>query len=50
VELARVRNAVLEPLYNGKAAKQMGINRFDVVLFMNDIIWCTSDMLEVRLL
>lgn len=25
----------------------MGIKSFDMVLFMNDIVWCTSDMLEV---
>lgn len=25
----------------------MGIKKFDMVLFMNDIVWCTSDMLEV---
>lgn len=48
VELARLRNNALESLFNGKAAKQLGIEQFDMVLFMNDIFWCASDMLEVR--
>ncbi|KIJ30159.1 glycosyltransferase family 69 protein [Sphaerobolus stellatus SS14] len=47
VELARVRNDALEELYNGVAAAKMGIKAFDMVLFMNDIIWCASDMLEI---
>ena len=47
VQLARLRNDVLTSLFNGKAAKQLGIKQFDMVLFMNDIFWCTGDMLEV---
>jgi len=46
-ELAKARNAVLEELYTGEAAKKMGIAGFDMVLFMNDIIYCAADMLEV---
>ena len=47
VELARLRNDVMHSLYNGKAAEQLGIKHFDMVLFMNDVFWCASDMLEV---
>ena len=47
VELARLRNDALKSLFDGKAAKQLGIKQFDMVLFMNDIFWCAGDMLEV---
>lgn len=47
VELARLRNDALESFFNGKAANQLGIEHFDMVLFMNDVFWCAGDMLEV---
>ncbi|KIJ36449.1 glycosyltransferase family 69 protein [Sphaerobolus stellatus SS14] len=47
LELAHVRNAALDELYTGEAATKMGIAKFDMVLFMNDIIWCAADMLEI---
>lgn len=50
VELARLRNDALKSLFNGKATKRLGIEKFDIVLFMNDVFWCTGDMLEVKLI
>lgn len=48
VELARVRNAVMRPLYDGSAARAVGVERFERVLFMNDVVFCAADILEVR--
>ncbi|GJJ15968.1 hypothetical protein Clacol_010247 [Clathrus columnatus] len=45
-ELARVRNGAMQALYDGSAAEKMGIDNFDLVLFMNDIVWCAADLLE----
>ncbi|KAF7986998.1 hypothetical protein HWV62_79 [Athelia sp. TMB] len=45
--LARVRNEVMEPLYDGSAAAAAGVESFGRVLFMNDIIFCAADMLEI---
>ncbi|KAF7979219.1 hypothetical protein HWV62_43170 [Athelia sp. TMB] len=45
--LARVRNEVMQPLYDGSAAAAAGVESFGRVLFMNDIIFCAADMLEI---
>jgi alpha-1,3-mannosyltransferase len=45
--LTAVRNAVMKPLYDGVIARHMPGKRFDTVLVLNDIIWCTVDVLEV---
>ena len=45
--LAQARNAAMEPLYSGEAAKHVPGNTFKDVLFMNDIHFCAVDMLEV---
>ena len=45
--LARARNAALEPLYSGEAAKHVPGKTFKDVLFMNDIHFCAVDILEV---
>ncbi|KAI0028568.1 cryptococcal mannosyltransferase 1-domain-containing protein [Vararia minispora EC-137] len=45
--LSRVRNKVLEPLYDGSAAEHVPRKRFDELLFMNDISFCAADMLEL---
>ena len=39
--LATVRNLALQPLYDGRFGK------FDTVLFINDVIHCPADILEV---
>ena len=45
--LAAVRNAAMKPLYDGLIAQHMPGERFDNVLVLNDVIWCTVDVLEV---
>jgi alpha-1,3-mannosyltransferase len=47
--LAAVRNEAMKPLYDGKVAEKMPNGRFDTVLFINDIIYCAVDVLEVLL-
>jgi len=47
VVLAAARNAALEPLYSGEAAKLMPGGSFHETMFMNDICHCAVDMLEV---
>ena len=39
--LAAVRNLALQPLHDG------GLGKFDTVLFINDVIHCPADILEV---
>ena len=45
--LARARNAALEPLYSGEAARHFWGGKFKEMLFMNDIYFCATDILEV---
>lgn len=45
--LAVARNTALAPFYDGSIARHMPNKRFDTVLFMNDIIFCAADVLEV---
>jgi alpha-1,3-mannosyltransferase len=45
--LSAVRNRVLEPLYSGSAARHVPEERFDELLFMNDVVFCAVDMLEL---
>ncbi|KAF8321945.1 cryptococcal mannosyltransferase 1-domain-containing protein [Cantharellus anzutake] len=45
--LAIARNLALAPLYSGAIEKAMPGRKFDEVLFMNDIIYCAADVLEV---
>ena len=45
--LAAARNAALEPLYSGEAAKTVPGGLFHEMLFMNDIHFCAVDMMEV---
>ena len=45
--LAHARNAALEPLYSGEAAKHIPGGKFMEMLFMNDIYFCAMDILEV---
>lgn len=45
--LAAVRNAAMAPLYDGKVAKKMLGERFNTVLFINDMVYCAVDVLEV---
>ncbi|KAF7975233.1 hypothetical protein HWV62_10196 [Athelia sp. TMB] len=47
IELVELRNEVMQPLYNGSAALSAGIERFERVLFLNDIIFCAADILEI---
>ncbi|KAF7979232.1 hypothetical protein HWV62_43196 [Athelia sp. TMB] len=47
IELARLRNEVMQPLYDGSAARAAGVASFGRVLFMNDIVFCAADMLEI---
>lgn len=47
--LAEARNFALEPLYSGSAAERIPGKKFDEVLFMNDVYYCASDILEVLL-
>ncbi|KZP27647.1 glycosyltransferase family 69 protein [Athelia psychrophila] len=46
-ELAKLRNEVMQPLYDGSAARAVGVEEFERVLFMNDIIFCAADILEI---
>ena len=39
--LVAVRNLALQPLYDG------GLGKFDTVLFINDVVHCPADILEV---
>lgn len=45
--LAAARNIALTPLFHGAVAQHMPGGRFDTVLFLNDIIFCAADVLEV---
>lgn len=45
--LVGVRNIAMEPLYTGAAAMHVPSGKFDEVLFLNDIIHCASDVLEL---
>ncbi|KAF7975444.1 hypothetical protein HWV62_9583 [Athelia sp. TMB] len=47
IELAKLRNEVMQPLYDGSAAASAGVERFERVLFLNDIIFCAADILEI---
>lgn len=45
--LAAARNIALAPLYDGSIAQYMPDKQFDTVLFLNDVIFCAADVLEV---
>ncbi|KAI0035524.1 cryptococcal mannosyltransferase 1-domain-containing protein [Vararia minispora EC-137] len=45
--LAAIRNAAMEPLYSGEAARQVQGGMFDDVLWINDVYHCQADILEV---
>ncbi|KAF7977206.1 hypothetical protein HWV62_4465 [Athelia sp. TMB] len=47
IELAQLRNEVMQPLYDSSAAASAGVECFKHVLFLNDIIFCAADILEV---
>ncbi|KZP11779.1 glycosyltransferase family 69 protein [Athelia psychrophila] len=47
IELAKLRNEVMQPLYDGSAALAAGVDAFGRVLFLNDIVFCAADVLEV---
>lgn len=47
--LAEARNIAMDPLYTGAAAQKIPGGKFDEVLFINDVVHCASDILEVVL-
>ncbi|KAJ3034848.1 capsular associated protein, partial [Rhizophlyctis rosea] len=51
-KLARVRNAALQPLYEGtdgrvKLRNGKWTKKFDRIVFLNDVIWCAEDVMEL---
>ncbi|KZV72337.1 glycosyltransferase family 69 protein [Peniophora sp. CONT] len=48
-ELSRFRNAAMQPLYDGVAARFVPGHKFDEVLWINDVIHCAADIFEVLL-
>lgn len=45
--LSMLRNRALAPLFDARLVSRMPGGKFDEVLFINDIYWCTADLLEV---
>ncbi|KAF8317701.1 hypothetical protein DL93DRAFT_528119 [Clavulina sp. PMI_390] len=45
--LAWLRNKLLDQLFVEDVVQSMPNGRFDEILFLNDIIWCPADLLEV---
>ena len=44
IELAKLRNEVMQPLYDASAAASADVERFERILFLNDIIFCAADI------